>query len=312
MAETSDNNPIATMENMPPEMLDEILDKLEPIEKLICKRVCRKFYRSVNRLDPGFFKIHVFTRGIWFNGLQMIRYRNRGNNCVVKYAGKEKIIENSNYMDVMISDLFTVLTNQNLHLAELRLLCADPVFAKIHELVVRNELTNLRTEHLIITTDFMYPALTTIFNALNYNNLQLNYIAEHILEPNLQQLERSLREIIDLVPAGVNFNLGIPWLDTLPIGSFLKFKRIELRITSHSNLSGRNIGNIIQTLLTSNVLEYCFLSAKYDIDDVIEFLTDEAHLQENEDVFVVEIPDKNERYTVELFENEFEITRSGN
>ncbi|CAL2039103.1 unnamed protein product [Caenorhabditis brenneri] len=194
MVETSEDKPIATMENMPPEMLDEILGKLEPIDN--------------------------------------------------------------------------VLTNQNLQLAELRLLCADPVFAKIHELVVRNELTNLRTEHLIITTDFMYPALTTIFNALNYNNLQLNYIAEHILDPNLQLLERRFREIFEQVPAG--------------------------------------------TLLTSNVLEYCFLSAKYDIDDVIEFLTDEAHLQENEDVFVVEIPDKNERYTVELFENEIEITRSGN
>ncbi|CAL2039105.1 unnamed protein product [Caenorhabditis brenneri] len=143
MTETSHNNSIATMENMPPEILDNILGNLKPIEKLICKKVCRKFYGSVNRLNPGFLTIEVYTRAIRYYGLQMISYRNRGNNCLVRYAGKTKIIENSNYLDVMVTDLFSVLKNQRLDLKVLLFSCDNSVFAKIHELAVCNGLTNI-------------------------------------------------------------------------------------------------------------------------------------------------------------------------
>ncbi|CAL2039104.1 unnamed protein product [Caenorhabditis brenneri] len=313
MAKTTDNNPIVTMENMPLEMLDEILDKLEPIEKLICKRVCRKFYGSVNRVNPGFSSINVRTQAIWFGNLQEVYYRNRGNDCLVKYDRKTKIIENSNYLDVMVMDLFSVLKSPRLNLKALLFSCDDnSVFAKIHELAVRNDLTNIRTEHLLIETHPMHPALTTIFNLFNYNTLHISFTATNIEGPNLQLLERRYREIFELVPAGVKVTLFAPWFDTLPIGSFLKFKRIELNFKSFLCLSSRKVGNIIQVLLTSNILDSCVLSSKFKKDDVIKVLKNEFHFQGNNNLFEVQIAEKNERFSIEVFEKEIKITRTGN
>ncbi|EGT57378.1 hypothetical protein CAEBREN_17072 [Caenorhabditis brenneri] len=330
MAETSDINPIVTMETIPLEMLDEILDKLEPIEKLVCKRVCRKFYGSVNRVNPGFSSINVLTEGIWFGKLSQgnllsrgynhekpsspeVSYRNRGNDCLVRYDRKTKIIENSNYLDVMVMDLFSVLKSPRLNLKALLFSCDDnSVFAKIHEMAVRNGLTNIRTEHLLIETHPMHPALTTIFNLFNYNTLHIFFTETNIEGPNLQLLERRYREIFELVPAGVKVTLFAPWFDTLPIESFLKFKRIELNFKSFSCLSGRKVGNIIQVLLTSNVLDSCVLSAKYQKDDVIKILKDEVHFRGNNNIFKVRIADKNERFSVEVLEKEIKITRIGN
>lgn len=312
MAEISTTDP--TMDNMPPEMLDRILGNLEPIEKLIAKRVCRKFYGSVNRLNPGFLTIDVFTRAIRYHGLQQVRYLNRGNNCHIKYGGKEKIIENSNYLDVMISDLLIVLKNRRLDLTVLNLSCNSSVVLKFHELAIRDELMNIRTKDLMISTDLMCPAMPTILNVVNYDFIHFWDHSEDLGTQNLQLLTRRYRDICDLIPISAKIYFEVSWFRTFPIDSFLKFKKMEIKfelISRDGHLSSREIGNIIQILLTSEVLESCSLSADYEKDELIGVLKNEVRLQGKDNVFEVQIPDKNESYFVEVLEKEIKITRSG-
>ncbi|CAB07669.2 F-box domain-containing protein [Caenorhabditis elegans] len=111
----SNNQKHPTLLNMPLEVANQILEKLEPIYQLTSRKVCKCLKTSVDKLGTHFYSItfHILSREahIQLNGTE-IKYIDAPNaSTYVIYNEQKKIIQGENFINLAFNDLQLLLKN---------------------------------------------------------------------------------------------------------------------------------------------------------------------------------------------------------
>lgn len=116
----------ATFSELPTEVVDEVLRKLGPIDRIIARKVSRKF-RAIIEATCRFKEIKIEIASFYNPTVSFrlddacITYETVGQSCIVSFGKKRKKVKKRNCVDVMLDDLSSLLRNPKLNLEVFKL-----------------------------------------------------------------------------------------------------------------------------------------------------------------------------------------------
>ncbi|CCD73844.1 F-box domain-containing protein [Caenorhabditis elegans] len=109
----SDNlkKPVSLL-NLPLDITNLVLEKLEPMDRLSARKVCKNLRNFIDKLETRFemARVDIYkNRVILFLNETHICYMDALNGTMVPYDGQKKLIEGENFMNIAVQDLKIVL-----------------------------------------------------------------------------------------------------------------------------------------------------------------------------------------------------------
>lgn len=242
-----------TFSNMPIEILTEVVNKLEPINRLVLQKVSRKLREFVNNMNPGIAFLRIDFTADWAR-LMVDKYEiicsKTGKSCQLKLLDEEKhelrkkTIEKYYYSDIILNDWRAIITKPKLRLNELYICLLSGG---------RTRLNSLQDIENILQT--MKPLPVKHIHLLGYLFSELPVVFQHFQPGVLENIRlhsyQVTDDLTDLVTTSEQWNkaksLEITGYCTLPkeMENLFHFEHFQLLLTQFSKTDASNVKKVI-------------------------------------------------------------------
>ncbi|CCD67050.1 F-box domain-containing protein [Caenorhabditis elegans] len=100
--------------NLPLDVVNQVLEKLEPMELLTARKVCRSLRTSVDKFGLHFNKISIYiyddSISIFLDGIGVTYSDARNGSSTVTYNAQKTLVDGVNFMEIASKDLKISLT----------------------------------------------------------------------------------------------------------------------------------------------------------------------------------------------------------
>ncbi|CAE11303.1 F-box domain-containing protein [Caenorhabditis elegans] len=176
--------------NMPLAVLHNILDYVKPTDRLVLRKVSRRFRDAVDDRDPGFKNATILIKELGEIVLKFdelcIFYRRSNVGCTLKaYNFSEKTIKNGHYLKLASTDFKMIINNPKLHLESFEVVLGpdfEGVDRKKTSEIIRIMLKSVKKVDVgkLTITGFIHEEIPMILQYFGSDNIQDLKIDDHI------------------------------------------------------------------------------------------------------------------------------------
>ncbi|CAR64656.1 F-box domain-containing protein [Caenorhabditis elegans] len=243
---------------LPIELVGEVLNKLDPIDRLIAWKVSSKFQKILMVMEPGFkeIKVDFIERNVHLilDG-NVLQYKPTKTGCIVKRNNHFSSLKNHDYIETAIRDLRLIFKRPKLELHLFSVIIEilykkeerDRLYMFLTELMRRVEPINTKTISFTRMHCEEMKSILSLLNANNIEKIELNFHHGILLENYLAQLEqwKNAKELCaSAVFAGFYTS----------IENLFNFRKFEINLETFTVADAVKIKNI---LLNSANFNYC-------------------------------------------------------
>ncbi|CCD73896.1 F-box domain-containing protein [Caenorhabditis elegans] len=267
--------------NIPLDIVSEVLEKLEPMDRLTCRKVCRNLRTAVDNIGFNFDKISLtFSKNhkveLELDKFQTKYYSAIDGSTVLNYNEKEKIIKRESCLKIVFNDL-EILLNNSLSKFSFSVHIED-------KLDIINALKNVLKVKKSIFVKEIWLRDTSFNDALSilpYFNADMLAVIHLSISDNISQFEKII--YMDQWKSARSFHLSDAHFDDDHIKHLFDFEEFSIAMCY---LSDDTVIDIRDDLLTRPTFREC----------CIDF---GGYEEEADDILKIFDPDSPSRYEIE-------------